>query len=90
MKSEIIMDYESFDHISQKLTKSTLREILELIYDSWKEKELWFWDDMYISFIFDECDNWKASTYIELNNTYLRTERTLNEIYDIVCLEFNL
>lgn len=90
MNKEIIMDYESFDHISQKLTKSTLRELLERVYDWGKDKEIWFWDDMNISFLFDGCENGKASTYIELNNIYFRMDRTLDEVYEIIVSDFNL
>lgn len=80
------------------LIKSTIEqeiksenEFIELIKECFKksikywESTISFWDDFSLDFISENCDKWKVSCYLELgDNTYLRKERTLKEILDIV------
>lgn len=43
------------------------------------------WKKVSLDFVSDDCEKWKVSCYLEFpKNTYLRKERTLQEILDIV------
>ena len=88
---EILIDYKPLVHISHTVDKDSFKEVLEKIYDSQPaDYEIWFWwENEYISFIFEDCDEWKASTYIVSDRfTYLRRERTLEEVYEIILKDY--
>lgn len=77
--------YKPFDFIEIETSMKNIKKIIKEIYEYEPSDKTIYIDEWYINFIFDEfCDKWYASTYIELNNTYLRIERNEKEIISII------